>query len=77
MVAKKKPAAAKKTARKRKYVVWLSNHTDRRDDEWRVVFAKDEAEARDLVVYPSYRFSIDRIWAIKEFRKFYGRNFPV
>lgn len=60
--------------RKRKFGVWLSNHTSRQDDEWLFVYAKDINEASKEIEgqYNNNRFSISRILPIKEFRRFYG-----
>lgn len=65
--------------RKRKYVVWLYNHTDHRDDEWKVFWAKDASEAIHLTksVLDPTRFSIAYAVTVKEFRKMNGRAFPL
>jgi hypothetical protein len=53
-----------KSTRKVSYVVWLENHTDRQDDEWKVVKAKSPEEARAMVVedYDESRFSIGEVY---------------
>lgn len=67
-----------KTLRKTKYVVWLHNHTDSRDDEWRTVWATGGLEAGHLVSGVDFtRFSISQVMTIKVFRKLYGKGFPV
>lgn len=50
--------------RKVSYVVWLNNHTDRDDDEWIVVKAKNPEEAKAMAVeeYDDCRFSIGTIY---------------
>ena len=66
--------------RKTKYVVWLNNYTDQRDDEWEAVFAHSRKEAQDKVKEKydrSSRFSVGNCYTIKEFRARYGRNWPV
>jgi hypothetical protein len=62
-----------------KYVVWLSNHTDREDDEWLVTYAHSYEEAKQKVrnKVDFSRFSFSNTFTIKEFRRFYGRNFPL
>lgn len=63
-----------KKLRRTKYVVWLHNHTDRRDDEWKSVWSTSHIEAAHLVEGVDFtRFSISHIFTIKEFRKIYGR----
>jgi hypothetical protein len=70
MKAKKRPV---------KYVVWLSNFTDTRDDEWMTTFARSSAEAEDKCKgkYDTNRFSIDYVMTAKAFRKREGRGFPL
>lgn len=61
-----------KKQRKTKYVVWLHNHTDRRDDDWRSVWATSHIEAAHLVKGVDFnRFSISHTWTIKEFHIMY------
>ncbi|MCR4286049.1 MAG: hypothetical protein NUW00_04110 [Candidatus Kaiserbacteria bacterium] len=67
-----------KKLRKTKYVVWLHNHTSRKDDEWKTVWAIGCLEAGHEVEGVDFtRFSISHIWTIKEFRHIYGKGFPV
>ena len=62
--------------RKKKFVVWLSNYTDHRDDEWKYIWAYDYVAAVDIVhnklVYNKNRFSAGRIYTIQEFHKIHG-----
>ncbi len=46
--------------RKKKFIVWLNNKTDRRDDEWIVVWAynKEEVKKMDL----GYEYDITRYY---------------
>ena len=70
----------KKKNRKRKFVVWLNNHTDRRDDEWVAIWAKTSDEAKKLVAekmeYDPFknfnRFSLSHVYTAREFRKRMG-----
>ena len=67
-------------SRKTKHVVWLNNHTDSRDDEWKAVWAHDKKEAKKIVgesAYGSHRFSLGNVYTIKEFRREFGRDWPV
>jgi len=71
----------KKKLRRTKHVIWYHNHTDRRDDEWWCVFAKDAFEARQFADTCSpykYRdnFSMGNIYTIKEAREIYGSGWP-
>ena len=59
------------TKRRRKYGVWLRNHTDYRDDDWTYVYAKTASEAESLAQYDSTRFSIAGAEPIAKFRKRY------
>ena len=52
--------------------VWLSNHTDRRDDEWVGVMAETETEAIENAQFDHSRFSAARALPKKEFCKLYG-----
>lgn len=63
---------------KRKWVVWLANHVDRKDDEWQSTWAKTAEEAKSNVqgIIDTSRFSVGRVYTIKEFRRFHG-NWPV
>lgn len=56
------------TTRKRKFIVWLSNHADCRDDETITVLAKDKSEATELAKskFDSNRFSIKAVLTAKE-----------
>ena len=64
--------------RKKKFVIWLSNHTDSNDDEWVSVYAHTEEEAMERVVedmmYDSMRFTPTCVYTIKEFIKEQGRG---
>lgn len=64
--------------RKRKYVVWLHNKTDERDDEWVTLWAtnKEEAMTRVKEKYDSYRFYLGNTYTIKEARDRYGKGWP-
>lgn len=57
--------------RKRKFVVWLNNHTDRRDDEWVVRWAVSAQRARAEVLsermFDATRFSPGRVLTAAEF----------
>ena len=66
-----------KKIKKRKYGIWLSNHTDRRYDEWLFVRASSSEEAKDVAKdkIDFNRFSIRGPYPIKEFRAIYG-NLP-
>jgi hypothetical protein len=65
---KKKPAL-----RKRKFVVWLRNHTDHDDDETVVIWAKTAEEAAKNVQFNSSRFSIRAVLTAAEARmNWYG-----
>lgn len=57
--------------RKRKYVVWLYNHTDRRDDDWVVVYAKSPTVAKKgaKYLYDTNRFSLGHVQTATQFRK--------
>ena len=70
--------AKKSKPRLRSYVVWLSNHTDRRDDEPRMVKARTTTEARDMVaddpdvgLKAGARFSIGNVYTLPDFYKCY------
>lgn len=58
--------------RKKKFVVWLHNHTDLRDDEWVAVWATNADEASENAEYDSNRFSKGRVLTATEFRKEMG-----
>lgn len=58
--------------KKRKFGIWLHNHTDRRDDEWIFVWAKTAAEAKTLANYDVSRFSLGYTAPVEKFRKLYG-----
>ena len=62
-----------------KFVVWLHNFTDARDDEWMTTFAKSAAEARSKCKdkFDKTRFSIEYVQSVKQFRKDNGRGFPL
>jgi hypothetical protein len=68
-----------KTKRPVKYVVWLSNMTDHRDDEWFCTFARSstEAQANAKGKYDESRFLLGHTETVKQFRKFHGKNFPL
>lgn len=54
---------------KRTYVVLLSNHTSREDNETRRVKATSEQEAAQLVQFDRNRFSINRVVTLAMFKK--------
>lgn len=55
---------------KKKFVVWLSNMTDKRDDEWVVVWAKSKEEVyKTRISYDKNRFTIGNVYTALEFRK--------
>jgi hypothetical protein len=67
------------TKRRTKWVVWLRNGISREDDEWLVVWARDYNEAvKEATSKINFmRFCIRHVMPVSEFRKFYGRNFPL
>ena len=58
--------------RKTKYVVWLYNHTDSRDDDWKSIWADNPKEAFKNVEYDSFRFSKGPVRTATQFRKEFG-----
>jgi len=72
-------ATKTKSSRKTKWVAWFNNKTDRQDDEWAVVYARDYDEAYKLAIQKmdSWRFGFSYVQRINEFRKTHGRGFPV
>ena len=66
----------KVTKRRVKFVVWLNNFTDRRDDEWVVVWARERQEAIDRAcdenLFDKRRFALARVLTAKEFRSEVG-----
>jgi hypothetical protein len=61
----------KKKPSKKVFVVWLSNTTDRQDDEPIKVKASSKEEAKDIAWnYSSNRFTIRNVFTLKEFREF-------
>ena len=58
-----------KLKRKCKFVVWLNHRTDRRDDEWVVVWAKDKEEALSKITFDSIRFSLGKVMTAIEFKR--------
>jgi len=67
----------KKVAKRRvKFVVWLNNFTDRRDDEWVAVWARDRQEAMERAydegMYDRHRFGLARVLTATEFRREVG-----
>jgi hypothetical protein len=67
------------TKRRTKWVVWLRNGTSREDDEWLVVWARNYDEAKEMAIpeIDFNRFCIGRVMPVSEFRRFYGRDFPL
>ena len=58
--------------RKRWFVVWLSNHTDCRDDEPVKIKARNLEEVRANLSFDSSRFSIARIFdGLSSFYKYH------
>jgi len=63
--------------RKRKYVVWLHNKTDRRDDEWLAVWTTSRAKAKQKVedgdvYYDDSRFFLGDVYTALQFRRMMG-----
>lgn len=59
--------------RKKKFVVWLHNKTDRRDDEWVVVRASSKRAVEKLDIgFDRSRFSRGPVYTAKEFRDMMG-----
>lgn len=62
--------------RKKKFVVWLHNKVDSRDDEWVAVMAKSEKEAVKRVttegLYDDLRFDIGVGMPVSEFNEMMG-----
>lgn len=59
--------------RKKKYVVWLHNHTNRLDDDWRVVWARSPEEAAKAEIqFDATRFSRGAVSTVAEHRKKMG-----
>ena len=65
-----------KITRKVKWVGWYVNQTDRRDNEWRTVWAKTEEEARGLLDTKRQAGEwLDGVHRVQEFKRIYG-NLP-
>jgi hypothetical protein len=64
----------KKKQKKKKFVVWLQNFTDRRDDSWKPIWAHNEKEAFENVEFDSSRYSKDssRVYTAAEFFEEHG-----
>lgn len=63
---------SKKTAkpRNKKFVLWLHNKTDDRDDEWLVIWAKTRSQAtKKKVKFNEFRFFRGSVLTAAEFRK--------
>jgi hypothetical protein len=61
--------------RKKRFVLWLHNQTDHRDDEWVVFWALDYKSAMKMdVEYDTHRFSRGQIYSAKEFRDMMGMS---
>lgn len=65
-----------KKGRLRTYVVWLHNHVDHRDDEWRGIKARSLKEAFANLKYDEYRFAKGSVYTIPEFREVHG-DLPI
>jgi argininosuccinate synthase len=54
----------------RAYVVWLSNKTDRRDDEWRKVRAATKQGAKLIAqgYYDEARFCVSNVYTLPELK---------
>lgn len=61
-----------KTKRRVKWGFWLKNFTDRRDDKWGFVWAKDYDEVMKISSYDKTRFSLGAIMKVKDFRNRMG-----
>lgn len=63
-----------KKPNKRRYVIWLHNFTDERDDEWVKVQAASEEEAKEVAKWKidTHRFRMGRVYNTKEWRKNFG-----
>lgn len=61
-----------KKNRKKKFVVWLCNFTDSRDDDWVSVWATSKDEAFKNAEYNSVRFSKGHVFTASEFYKQQG-----
>jgi len=74
MLRKSKKEQLKKN-RLRTYIVWLSNHTDRRDDEPTRVKARTREEAMNKALEKAYggssRFSVRDVYILPTFYKLY------
>lgn len=69
---KKKTKSVKKAHKKQKFVVWLHNYVDGRDDDWKSIYAYSANEAAELVEFDSSRFSKGAVYTTKEFRSIMG-----
>ena len=58
--------------RKRKFVIWLNNRVDRRDDEWIRVWATSAEEAEKSIEFDESRFTRGRVYAADEFYNVHG-----
>ncbi len=59
----------------KKFVLWLHNKADFRDDDWKVFYAKDRKDALKKSVaiqYNTWKFSRGVIYTAKEFKKKMG-----
>lgn len=58
------------------YVVWLHNRTDSRDDEWLKVTASNKKEALKRANHSGSldRFSLGKVYTVKEFEKEHGKG---
>jgi len=55
--------------RKTKYVAWLHNKTDNRDDDWVVMWAYSPIEVMQNVDYDRFRFTLGKVRTAKQFRE--------
>lgn len=65
--------SVKTPQKKKKFVVWLHNRTDERDDEWLTVYAssKEDVQAMELS-YQEHRFYLGDVYTATEFRERMG-----
>ena len=61
--------------RVKKFVVWLSNRTDHRDDDWMSVWAFSASHARTLANtkgFDKVRFTMGKVVTAKQFKQRMG-----
>jgi hypothetical protein len=62
----------------RKFVVWLYNTTDKRDDEWLVIWGSDKSAVLSIAEtkYDKTRFTLGDALTVNEFKKEH-KGFPI